>query len=175
MKKNIDELLNDYIDNQLSTEEVEEVNSLLESNSNAVQKLKALRSVHQSLQKLEYEQAPIGFTDRFMKRLGSAPTLSKRKNYFFYSVVGVFGFLLIGILAFVILSINWNFESMHLSGYIEQAKNGIEKNGSQALSIFKNKTVLMISSSMVLLLLILAYFGFESHKNWKKKLNSFSH
>ncbi len=171
MKKNIDELLNDYIDNQLSAEEIDEVKSLLDSQPQTGQKLKALRAVHHSLQKLEYEQAPAGFTERFMKRLNAIPTVSHKKNYFFYGVVGFFAVLIVGILAFIVLSINWNFESMNLSGYIEQAKTGIEKNGNQALSIFKNKTVLMISSSMVLLLLILAYFGFESHKNFKNKLN----
>ncbi|MBI3125330.1 MAG: hypothetical protein HYZ10_13075 [Ignavibacteriales bacterium] len=175
MKKNIDELLNDYIDNQLSAEEVDEVKSLLDSDSQAGQKLRALRTVHHSLQKLESELAPAGFKERFMKKLSAAHGVPQKKNYFFYAVVGIFGFLIVGILAFVIFSINWNFESMNLSGYIEQAKNGIEKNGNHALSIFKNKTVLMISSSMVLLLLILAYFGFESHKNLKKKINSFSH
>jgi len=175
MKKNIDELLNNYIDNQLTPEEIDELQAFLKNNVQVERKLKALRTVHQSLLQLETEQAPMDFTERFMKKLSSAKSVSHKKNYFFYAVVGFFGFLLVGILAFVIFSINWNFESMNLSGYIEQAKNGIEKNGNQALSIFKNKTVLMISSSMVLLLLILAYFGFESHKNLKKKINSFSH
>jgi hypothetical protein len=175
MKKNIDELLNDYIDNQLSAEEIDEVKSLLDSNPQAGQRLKALRVVHQSLQNIEAEQVPAGFTERFMKKLSVTPASVNKNNYFFYSVIGFFGLMIIGILAFVIFSINWNFESMHLSGYIERAKAGIEKNGIQALSIFKNKTLLMISASMVLLVLILAYFGFESHKNLKKKINSFSH
>lgn len=175
MKKNIDELLNNYIDNQLTNEEIEDVRSILAADNQAINKLNALRTVHNSLQKLETMQAPVGFTERFMKVLNTAPVESGQNNYFFYSVVGFFGILIIGIMAFVISSINWNFQSMDLSSYIEPVKSEIEKNGSQALSVFKNKTVLMISSSMVLLLLILAYFGFESHKNLKKKINSFSH
>ncbi|MEW6654212.1 MAG: hypothetical protein AB1394_12210 [Bacteroidota bacterium] len=174
MKRNIDELLNDYIDNQLAPEEIDEVKLLINSEPQVVKKLKALRTVHLSMQKLEYDKAPAGFTERFMKKLSTVTTVSRKNNSFFYSVVGFFVFLIVGILAYIIFSINWNFDSIYLSTYIEKARGGIEKNGKLAFSIFKDKTVLMISSSMVLLLLILAYFGFESHKNWKKKLNSFS-
>ncbi|KAF0153006.1 MAG: hypothetical protein FD143_446 [Ignavibacteria bacterium] len=175
MKKNIDELLNDYIDNQLSPEEIDEVKLLLDSTNKTGEELKALRAVHNSLHKLHNDPAPAGFTERFMKKLGAVQTVSRNNLYFFYGVVGFFAVLIVGILAFIIYSINWNFESMNLSFYVEQVKAGIEKNGGKALSIFKNKTVLMISSSLVLLLLILAYFRFESHKNWKKKFNSCSY
>lgn len=175
MKKNIDELLNNYIDNQLTNEELEEVKNLLATDHQAMNKLNALRLVHNSLQKLETIPAPVGFTEHFMKVLKTAPIESRHNNYFFYSVVGFFGILIVGITVFVFSSINYNFQSMDLSGYIEPVKSEIEKNSTKVLSVFKNKTVLMISSSMVLLLLILAYFGFESHKNLKKKINSFSH
>ena len=176
MKKNIDELLNDYIDNQLTAEELEYVKNLLESDLQAASKLRAMRVVHQSLKQIEPDLAPSGFTERLMGALNLSPGLSKqKKNYFFYGVVGFFGFMIVGILVAVVLSIDWNLGNLNIAKYIDEAKSGISKSGSEAFSIFQNKTVLMISSSMVLLLLILAYFGFESHKSWKKKINSFSH
>ena len=52
MKKNLDELLNDYIDNQLSVDELEEIKSLLEKDRQLGSRLKALRVVHQSLQQI---------------------------------------------------------------------------------------------------------------------------
>lgn len=176
MKKNIDELLNDYIDNQLSVDELEEIKSLLEKDRQLGSRLKALRVVHQSLQQIETSPAPVGFTERLMEKLHLAPAAYKqKKNYFFFGVVGFFGLMIVGILVAVVLSLDWNLGNLNLSNYVDQAKSGIAKRGSETLSLFKNKTVLMISSSMVLLLLILAYFGFESHKNLKKKINSFSH
>lgn len=176
MKKNIDELLNNYIDNQLSADEIEEIKNLLESDQQVGSRLKALRVVHQSLQQIEASPAPVGFTERLMEKLHLAPiTYKQKKNYFFFGVVSFFGLMIVGILITIILSINWNLGSLNLSTYVDQAKSGIEKSGSEVLSVFKNKTILMISSTMVLLLLILAYFGFESHKSWKKKINSFSH
>ena len=176
MKKNIDELLNDYIDNQLTPEELEDVKNLLNSDQLAASRLRAMRVVHQSLKQIEPDLAPNGFTERLMGALNLSPGSSKqKKNYFFYGVVGFFGFLIVGILVLTILSVNWNMGSINVSHYVDQAKSGIEKSGGEAFSVFKNKTVLMISSSLVLLMLILAYFGFESHKSWKKKINSFSH
>jgi len=176
MKKNIDELLNDYIDSQLTSEELEDVKNLLNSDQLAASKLRALRVVHQSLKQIEPDLAPSGFTERLMGALNLSPGLSKqKKNYFFYGVVGFFGLLIIGSLLTVVLSVNWNVGGLNLTAYIDEAKSGISKSGSEAFSVFKNKTVLMISSSLVLIMLILAYFGFESHKSWKKKINSFSH
>ena len=48
MKKSIDELLNDYIDNQLTPEELEDVKNLLNSDLQAASKLRAMRVVHKT-------------------------------------------------------------------------------------------------------------------------------
>ncbi|MBA4406480.1 hypothetical protein C0389_04325 [bacterium] len=176
MSKLTDEILNKYIDGELDSYELKNVQNELEKDGFALARLRALRMVDNSLRQIEVEQTSVNFTDKVMKAIALTKSAVKPKvNYFFISITSIFS---IGVLAALIAAFRSEEKSSGPSAitpYAERLKDLMGKNLTALQHIFADPNVMLIISVFSLILLVGAYFTFEAHKNFTKKLNSISH
>lgn len=168
-----DELLNKYIDNELSSTELNEVKEALNKDEDAVMRLRALRLVDNSLKKIETESAPLNITDKIMDVLIKVPHALKPKGGFFFAmIISVFS---LGILAIFVAALKITDSTAGVIPAVtslNQAKDFVDKNLNTVQLFFTNQNVLIVISLLSLILLAGIYFSIEAHKNFKNKLNS---
>lgn len=176
MSKLTDEILNKYIDNEFSASELREIKEAVENDEDALKRMKALRTVDDLLRQIEVEEAPKNFTEQFMKVLGSASkTVKPKVSYFFVTVVTILSIGVIGVTLLAFHSVEKNNTQSSIEPYIDQIKDFFTKNFSFSGNIIDNNIVTLIGGVLSLILLISTYFMFESHKNFKNKLDNISH
>ena len=176
MKQLTDEILNKYIDNELSTHELGEMKKLIASDDEAMNLLKAHKLADQILHKIDVTPAPGNFTDKVMDKILTVVPTKVRKSYFVPAVIGFLFAAIIGVTAYSLSLIPENSEeSGKTVSIINQAKEVVaEKVGSFA-SFFNNDTILIIGSFLTFVLLLSAYFMISSHKNFRHNLDKFGH
>jgi predicted PurR-regulated permease PerM len=172
MKKISDELLNDYIDNQLDSKSLKEIADAVKIDAELLIRLTALKKVDTSLNEIEVIPAPDGFTNRIMKLIiAQSKIIIPKVSYFFVSVVSVFvtAIFSVSVVAFATLEKSQNLVK----------KNSLLQDGMQylkeiisSLQIYlSNDSILKIGLFLSIILLISGYFLLESHKNFRNKLN----
>ncbi len=176
MSKVTDEILNKYIDGELDFAEVEMVKNELEKDDKLIAKLQALRMVDSSLRQMEVEHTSGNFTDNVMKAISAAKKTVKPKiNYFFISIILIFSAGVIAVFFAAIQSYQKDNSPSAITPYADKVKQMFSQNLTAVQSIFSNPDMIFLISVLSLILLITAFFTFESHKNFTKKLNSISH
>jgi hypothetical protein len=176
MNKLSDEILNKYLDGEIDTSELADIKNELDNNPETVSRLRALKCVDDSLRHMETEPAPHNFTGRVMKAISAAQNSARpAANYFFRMVVAIFtgGVIAVLIAAFKITETG-DGKSV-IAPYSDKLKDAVNKNITSSQSFFSDPAVVLTISAFSLILLIAAYFTFESHKNFTKKLNSVTH
>ncbi len=176
MNKINDEMLNRYIDNELDSEELSELKTELEKNSDAVTRLKALQTVDNSLRQMQNDLAPQSFTEKLMSKIQSVAQSAKPKvSYFFISIISIFSVGIVSLLIFAIEGMKTEDAKSNLDPVFQQVKEFAGKNLGFIEIMFKTNTILLVGAMLAVIMLFTAYFTFESHKNFKNKLNSISH
>lgn len=170
MKKITDEILNKYIDNELSAAEIEELKNLLSLNPDDLDKLTALRFVHSSLRKLEHDKAPDHIASSIMSRIEAISIVKGRSFSFFYWIVGVFSLMIIGLFGYILSLISpTESESSSIVDGITNYFSSFSISFNFGLS---SNLILLIGASLSIILLIAFYFLVVSHREFK---NSLSH
>ena len=172
MNDYLDELMNDYIDNSLSTEKINELNKILEKKDNELKKLKALRFVDEVLKNLEVYSAPEDITEKVMKLISEKSNAIKRSvNKFMVSVFSFLTFILFTICSVILWIVVKESSSINLSNEL----NAFLKKGISFINNYMNNNLfLLITSSMTLIIISTLYFIIESHKEFKNKLKDIS-
>jgi hypothetical protein len=170
-----DEILNKYLDGELSSDELKELNSLIEVDPDALNTLKTHKFVDKTLSKIETEPAPVGFTQRVMNIISSASSVRNKKFYFFRFIVSLFGLLISGTIFFIINSLPKPVPESDTSlKVVDTATKFLSENFGGVSDLLNNNTLMMIGGMLTIILLISGYFVLESHKSFKQKLeNSF--
>ncbi len=170
-----DEILNKYLDGELSSDELKELNSLIEEDPDALSTLKTHKFVDKTLSKIETEYAPNGFAQRVMNIISSASGVRSKKFYFFRFIVFLFGLLISGTIFFIINSLpEPEPESQTSLKVVDTATKFLSENFGGLSDLLNNNTLIMIGGMLTIVLLISGYFVLESHKSFKQKLeNSF--
>jgi len=175
MNKLTDEILNKYIDGELESFELAEIKSLIEKDDEAVKRLRALRLIDESLKQIEVDLAPSNFTEKLMDLISQkTKTIKPKINYFFFSIVSLLSIGVLAVIASAVNSTNQQTGEQAVNPYVQQTKDFLVKNLDILKDFFGNQTVMLIGSFLTFVLLIGVYFTFETHKNFKKKLNSIS-
>lgn len=171
--KRIDELINKYLDSEISSHELEELQLLLSDEEN-YKSFRAYQSVEKSIKNIQTEKAPKLFTEKIMNII--VTTNQNKKIRKLYLPIMVNSIFIVMIFVAVVLLFNIvNFGNNHT------AVESILKNVSHNLSLFVpnlteiliNKTIIFSTSIISLILLISFYYLFDSHKAFKKKLDNF--
>ncbi|RJP59012.1 MAG: hypothetical protein C4543_07380 [Ignavibacteriales bacterium] len=169
--KQIDELLNKYIDNELTVSEINELKNYITTNPAELEKLKALKLADSILRELEFESAPVKFTDKLMSRLNVVYKSKPQKNYVIRVIFSLFiaGFL--GIFTFGITQISFDFSDSEESRF----GNLFERLGELIPSFnfsISSDLLMLIVSILVLITLVATYIIINSHKAFKDNLEN---
>lgn len=165
-----DEILNKYIDGELSPVELNQVKIILESSEEAKRRLFALQLIHNELKIYPERKTSPDFTAVLMKKIMKKPE-PKSQRYFIFSVSSFFiliSLTIIGYLTSYILS----------TGGDSYEKNNSVKNliylAEQLVHAIKNfftaGNVSVIGFIFSFAIIISAWFFFDSHKQAKAKL-----
>jgi len=172
MNDYLDELMNDYIDNSLSTEKINELNSIMEKNENALKKLKALRFVDEVLKNIEVYPAPENISEKVMKLIFEKSNKIKQSvNKFMFSVFSFLTLILLTICSVVMWIAIKESSSISVS---DKLNDFLKKGISYVNNYMNNNLFLLITSSMTLIVITALYFIIESHKDFKNKLKNIS-
>ncbi|MDZ7766601.1 MAG: hypothetical protein U5K00_19635 [Melioribacteraceae bacterium] len=177
MKKLTDEILNKYLDNEISTSELTELKTYLSNNPGDAEKFKAHKLVDEVLRKMEYESAPDNFTVNLMEKLSKIISEKPKKHYFIWAVFSFLGISFIGILFFGLTNLT-PAQSSNTDDVFVRIGEGLDKLVPRidSLSFSINPDLLMlIVSTLFLVTLIAAYVMINSHKAFKEKIENFSH
>ena len=172
-----DELLNKYIDNELTEVEYKELSAALKNDPDANAKLKALQLTDEILRKMEVTAAPENFTSKFMNKIAVSTSVVKEKvSYFFIGMISFFILAIVGIIGYSVSKVEPSSSSLvDDNQYVQKTKEFFSGGLGQLTSILSNDNMLLIGAGLTFVLLISGYFLIENHKNFKQKLNRFSH
>lgn len=172
-----DELLNKYIDNELSETELKELTEILKNDADAQLRLKALHLTEDILKKIEISPAPDNFTNKFMSKISVSKSSVKDKvSYFYIGMISFFSLVITGILGYSISLIE--FGVSNLTGdnqYIQKTSKLISGGLGHINSLSGNDSILLIGACLTFVLLVGGYFIIENHKNFKDKLDRFNY
>lgn len=176
MKELTDEILNKYVDGELSTAELNQLKKLIAADEEALKILKAHKLADQILRKMEITPAPSKFTDRVMEKIYNLATKKVKKSFFIPGVITILMMGIVGILVYIFTAPAPppDPESKTVS-IINNAKEIVSQKVGDFSSFFGNDTILLVGSFLTFVLLLSAYFMINSHKNFKHNLDKFSH
>ncbi len=161
-----DDMMNEYIDNLLSTGQINELIEYLTTDNNAYKKLKALRLVDEILKELEVYKAPVNFTEKIM-HLITTKSIKIQQGVKRFTVT-IISFLILLCVLFCAATIYFKESS---TTQLESSLNEfIAKGIFYAEKFMNNNLFLLITSSVLLCLLSAFYIIYEAHINLKNKL-----
>jgi hypothetical protein len=173
--KNIDDLMNDFIDNQLDYNEIVKLNNAIDAEDDLKVKLKALKIVDATMRKIEINTIDESFTSRVMVKINKVISVSKPvKNYFFYSMISIMSVLLTSILIVMGYYSNWDTSESSKIDLLEKITPYISSFISSVSSVMANKFLMTLSSSMILLLLVILFLTYDGFKSFKNRLRGLS-
>ncbi len=170
MKELTDELLNRYIDGELSPAELKEVEEILKVSEDAKRRLLAMQLVHNELKNYPVKKTSPVFTSVLMKKIVRR-TNPKGQRYFIFSISSVFVLISLGIIGYLtsyIVSMSSSTEegSPGLDNFI----NLVEKLVYGIKTLFSSGNISVIGFIFSFAIIISAWFFFDSHKQAKAKL-----
>lgn len=170
-----DEILNRYLDGELSREEVEQVKSAVHNSKELMIKFNALKLVHENLTALKEDEVNPGFTEKLMKQIVKRRSVvPKQQKYFIASIATFITLLCLVIFGFAISAVisatpTSAEESKTVVDSVSNLSNGIVNIVKQ---IFKGQGLSIIGSIFSLIILISGYFFFEMQKRAKANLGN---
>lgn len=173
-----DEILNKYLDGELSREETEQVKSALRTSIDLQRKYNALKIVHSELLNFKEDEVSPGFTDSLMKQIVRKKfALPKQQKYFIFSIATfitllclvIFGFTISAIISSAPSSIA---DSNSVFDSIPNLSDGLVK---ILKHLFSGAGLSIIGSIFSIVVLISGYFFFEMQKRSKADLGNGQH
>ena len=178
MNKITDEILNKYLDGELSKEEAEQVNLNLRTSKEAQQKFNALKLIHGKLSDLKEDEVSAGFTDALMKQIIKKKfVIPKQQKYFIASIATfitllclvIFGFSISAVISSTPSSIG---DSKSVFDSVSNLTDGFIKAIKQ---LFSGEGLSIVGSIFSIIVLISGYFFFEMQKRTKANLGNGQH
>jgi hypothetical protein len=176
MKNVSDELLNRYIDGELSAQEIDKLENELAGDSSLVDRLKALKMTDSVLKSMEHESAPENVVQKIMHKIESVTSVRNQKPYFLYGIVSFIAFITLAAVGLVLSQLPAESEdSLPIEPFINKLTVAVSENANVISKVLQNPVILLIGASLTLLSLIAAYYLFDAHKTFKKKLDAATH
>ncbi len=173
MKENIDNLLNEYIDGNLDSRAIEELESVISGDEGVLNKLKGLKAVDSHLREMETIPAPENTTEKIWEKISGSISGNLPKSYFLHGMVGLFSVSLIGMIVFFFTYFSGSGREYIEAENTVNAVNTFVNNFFEKFSSYVASVDIMLLVSVVILVIMLSlYYLFESHKEFRKKLNS---
>jgi len=173
-----DEILNKYLDGELSREESEQVKYGLSTSEELQKKYNALKLVHEKLFDMKEDEVSPAFADKIMNQIVRRKfAIPKQQKYFIVSIATfitllclvIFGFVISAIISSAPSSIG---ESKSVLDSVSTLTDGLVKTLQH---LFSGKGLSIIGSVFSLLIIVSGYFFFEMQKRAKANLSNGQH
>ncbi|MCW8802987.1 MAG: hypothetical protein OQK57_01220 [Ignavibacteriaceae bacterium] len=175
MIKVTDEILNKYLDGELSRKEAEQVKSELRASEELQRKFNTLKLVHEKLFALKEDKVNENFTDTLMKQIVKKRFVIPRQQKYFIASVATF----ITLLCLVIFGFTISAMISAAPPSISESKSVVDSisNLSDGLvnvlkHLFSGEGLSIIGSIFSIIVLISGYFFFEMQKRSKANLSN---
>lgn len=172
MKYISDEILNKYIDGELSMEEISNINELLLTDIDLKKRLSALKRVNIDLKKIREDELPAAFTQRVMQRISKKYKIPKEQKIFITFIISFFSVLCVSILGYIVVNIAGEVSDTVSSGAEKTVNNYSQPLIQSLVNTFSGLNISVFGSILSIVLLISGYFFFEMSKQSKTKLSS---
>ena len=178
MTKITDEILNKYLDEELSREESELIKSEIRTSEELQKKYNALKLIHEKLFDMKEDEVSPAFTDKIMNQIVRRKfAIPKQQKYFIVSIATfitllclvIFGFVISAIISSAPSSIG---ESKSVLDSVSNLSDGLVKTLQH---LFSGPGLSIIGSIFSIVLLISGFFFFEMQKRSKANLGNGQH
>jgi hypothetical protein len=170
---NRNELINKYVDNELTIKEIEETNELIKKDEEFNKLISTHKFVHETLAQIPLKNASQGFTDLVMKKLINRISEKYRKNYFFRFALATFGVILVITLFFF-------FYFLSDLGLVQNTYQTANNYTDKFLPIlkkiadfFKTDIFKILTGIISFIILIGFYFNINLHNSFKNRINEY--
>lgn len=169
-----DEILNSYLDGELSSEESKHVKAELLSSEELQKRLNTLKLVHEKLYSLKEDAVSAGFTGKVMSKIGHKKlAVPKQQKYFIFSIAAFITILCLVILGFSISAIISASSPAEGSLNIVDAVNVLSTGLVDFIKhLLSGKGLSILGSIFSLVIIISGYFFFEMQKRSKANLSN---
>lgn len=162
-----DDLLNKYIDGELSWEMMNQVRDRLDSSVNDMKNYKTLLSIHNELQKMPAEETSKDFTPNLMLKLQRSMKLRRGQNFFVITVLSILLLFCLGIIGYLLAGYIFTVKG-DSSDIFTQITSQSENFTTFLKEFFSKGNISIIGSVFSFILLISGYFFYESLKHSKQ-------
>ena len=168
-----DEILNKYLDGELSSAEVDQVKSVIRDSKELQRKFNALKLVHDNLSTINEDEVTAGFTEKLMKQIVKRSTAPKQQKYFIASVATFIILLCLVIFGFSISAmISATSSAAGNSQSVFDSVSGLSVGLVKTIQkLFSGAGLSIIGSIFSLIILISGYFFFEMQKRTKSVMS----
>jgi len=163
-----DEMLNKYIDNELSAEEVRIINDAIKNIPELKSRYLALVNADKILHKMNLESVTPDFSKSVLQKIQRRKVLAKQQKYFLFIVLSFLGIIVLGTVVYIfyqIISSSAPESSRVVTTYSKCLGNYIS-------DLFGKKNITIFGSVLSFVMLVSAYFFYEYQK---KSKNNFTH
>jgi hypothetical protein len=168
---NYNELLNKYIDNELDTNELNQVEELVKSEKNFSSQLSIHKYVHETLYQVPLKKAPSNITEMIMRKIAGKISDKYKKNYLFRFVIATLTSILI-LTLFIFFYFLGDLEIFKSASEISfNYSNNILPSISYLKDMFNSDIFKTITGLLGFVILLLFYFNYNTHKQLKDTLN----
>jgi hypothetical protein len=169
MKNFNDDMLNRYLDNELSNEDKNSLQSSFENNPEIKKRYDALLITHNLLKNVQPDLTSIDFSKMVMQKISKRRIIEFQQKRFLFSVLSLFLIIIVGILGYVFYEIISTIQLSDSSKTISVYSNLV---GNYFSVFFGKKNLSILGSVLSLIMLISGYFLYDYQKHSKK---NFSH
>ncbi|MDP2365340.1 MAG: hypothetical protein Q8M94_16420 [Ignavibacteria bacterium] len=169
MKSIDDDLLNRYLDNELSIEEKNFVQSSIESNIEIIKRYESLLSTHKLLKNIQPDLVSVDFSKMVMQKISKRGVVESQQKRFLFSILSLFGIIILGIVGYVFYEIISSIQLSDSNKIVSTYSNTI---GNYFSAFFGKKNLSIFGSVLSFIMLISGYFLYDYKKHSKK---NFSH
>lgn len=163
-----DEILNKYIDGELSGDELSLLKDELAASEDLQKKLIALKMVHSSLKGIPEDVLSSDFTSKVMAKISTPLKARKEDKYFFILISSIFGLIFSAVIIYMIYGMLNNSSAESSGSFITGLFDSMSDYLSGLKNIFAEKNLTLIGSISSFALLISGYFFFEGFKTSKR-------
>jgi len=164
-----DELLNRFLDNELSIEEKKIVKNEIEKSSSLKKRYEALLLTHSLLQNIQPDSTSLNFSKVVMQKISHRGVIESQQKRFLFIVLALLGFTILGIVVYVFYQI---FNTIQLSDSSETISTYSNTIGDYFSALFGKKNLSILGSLLSFIMLVSGYFLYDYQKHSKK---NFSH
>jgi len=162
------DILNRYLDGDLNSKEIDEVNRALDNSTELKKEFDALSRIHNILSKQQVDQTKSDFTNLVMLKIRKKSKSENEQKIFLITILFFFGVITLGIVGFVLYQI---LSTVPSTADSTNTLNSLGKNLNNFFSdLFSKNRITLFGSILSFVMLVSAYFLFEFQKHSGKNL-----